>query len=106
MRLAKAMRQLAGDGPVPGPLARDERFEFRFKGPGSQGPPVQEKMMKIPPRPFGPDGRPVGPAAVQEKMIRIIPRPDQDRRIAELEERLEKLQDEVKSLKKDAPEKK
>ena len=39
-------------------------------------------------------------------MIRIIPRPDQDKRIAELEERLEKLQDEVKSLKKDAPERK
>ena len=34
------------------------------------------------------------------------PRPDQDRRFAELEERLEKLQDEVKSLKKDAPERK
>ncbi len=101
MRLAKAMRQLGGDGP----LAREERFEFRFSRPG-QGPPAQEKMMKIPQRPFGPDGRPVGPPGLQEKTIRIIPRPDQDRRIAELEERLEKLQDEVKTLKKDAPEKK
>ena len=36
----------------------------------------------------------------------MMPRPDQDKRIAELEERLEKLQDEVKSLKKDAPERK
>ena len=35
--------------------------------------------------------------------MRIIPRPDQDKRIAELEERLEKLQDEVKSLKKERP---
>ena len=78
MELAKAMRQLAGAGPIPGPFAHNERFEFRFGKPG-QGP------------------------FEQEKMIKMIPRPEQDRRIGELEEKLEKLQDEVKSLKKDAP---
>jgi len=81
MRLSKAMRQMAGAGMFPEPPGRNERFEFRFPRPG-QGPPEPEKM------------------------FRMIPRPDQDRRIAELEERLEKLQDEVKSLKKDAPERK
>ena len=41
MRLAKAMRQLAGRDRFrrfPDPLARTERFEFRFPRPG-QGPP-------------------------------------------------------------------
>jgi DNA repair exonuclease SbcCD ATPase subunit len=76
-RLAEAMRRqgLAG---APGPMARTDRFELRFGGPGA------------------------GPLE-QEKSIRIVPRADQDRRIAELEERLEKLQNEVKSLKKEAP---
>jgi hypothetical protein len=77
-RLAEAMRRQGRPGPMPGPMARGERFEFRFGAPGA--------------RPFE-----------QEQSTRIVPRSDQDRRIAELEERLGKLQDEVKSLKKEAP---
>jgi beta-lactamase regulating signal transducer with metallopeptidase domain len=79
-RLAEALRRQGRPGPMPGPMARGERFEFRFGGGPGERPPFE-----------------------QEKSIRIVPRPDQDKRIAELEERLEKLQDEVKSLKKDAP---
>jgi beta-lactamase regulating signal transducer with metallopeptidase domain len=67
----------APPGP-PGPMARGERFEFQF-------------------------GRPGPGARDEQKTIRIVPRAEQDKRIRELEERLEKLQDEVKSLKKDAP---
>jgi hypothetical protein len=73
-RLAEAMRRqgLAGGPPGPMPFPRPERFEFHFGGPGEQ-----------------------------EKSIKIVPRADQDRRIAELEERLQKLQDEVKAMRKD-----
>jgi bla regulator protein BlaR1 len=41
-----------------------------------------------------------GPEGMQ---LKFIPRPDQEKRMAELEERLEKLQDEVKTLKRDTP---
>jgi hypothetical protein len=77
-RLADAMRRLALAGAVPGPMARSERFEFRVDRQGA------------------------GPLE-QEKSIRIVPRADQEKRIAELEERLEKLLNEVKSLKKETP---
>jgi hypothetical protein len=80
-RLTEAIRRQASAGAGSGPMARaEQRFEFRFGGPGA-GPREQ----------------------AQEKSIRIVPRADQDKRIAELEERLEKLQNEVKSLRKDAP---
>jgi hypothetical protein len=77
-RLTDAIRRNASAGAAAGPMARTERFELRFGRPG-QGPPEQEQSN------------------------RIAPRPNQDRRIAELEERLEKLVDEVRSLKKEAP---
>ena len=77
MSLAKAMRQLAETGVDIRTLIRNERFEFRVTPPQ--------------------------PGASVRREFNFGARPDQEKRLAELEERLEKLQDEVKTLKKDAP---
>jgi beta-lactamase regulating signal transducer with metallopeptidase domain len=89
MQLAKATRELARSGEEPGPF-RGERFEFRINPP-------------MPARPGAPPAPPTPPLPPGAARMRIVPRPDQDKRIAELEERLEKLQDEVKALKQDEP---
>jgi beta-lactamase regulating signal transducer with metallopeptidase domain len=94
MQLAKAMRGLVERGEEPG-AARGERFEFRFS-PGGPQPPV-------PPVPPGAARLPIPPMPPAGARMRIVPRADQDKRIGELEERLERLQDEVKALKKDEP---
>jgi beta-lactamase regulating signal transducer with metallopeptidase domain len=73
-RLAEAMRRQAGPGAAH-PHPEPFALGFALPGPGPRSP---------------------------EPPMRLI-RPDQDRRIAELEERLEKLQNEVKALRKDEP---
>jgi beta-lactamase regulating signal transducer with metallopeptidase domain len=90
MRLSRAMRQDVEERVGRAPMARGERFEFRFGRPGGPPGPV-----------FGKPGEGGGLAGPEPMMRPILPRPDQERRIAELEERLEKLQNEVKGLKKE-----
>jgi hypothetical protein len=79
IRLNKAIKQLAEAGQAAGVVARARRYEVFVNQPGQD------------------------PFTFKPGMVRIVPRPDQERRMAELEERLEKLQEEVKMLKKDAP---
>jgi len=74
MRLNQAVKQMGGSQGPPGAVTRTERFEYR-----------------------------INPPALKGDVHLFVPRPDQDKRFAELEERLEKLQDEIKTLKKDAP---
>ena len=79
MRLAKAVKQAAEAQRTPeGKVgAGDRLYEFRYSRSG-QGP-------------------------VEYRVVKPFPRPEDENRIGELEEKLEKLQDEVKSLKKDSP---
>jgi len=79
--LDRAMKQMAGKEGGNRIITRNEHYEVRLN-PTHSAP---------------------GSVMAREGLLKIVPRPDQEKRFAELEERLEKLQDEVKSLKKDAP---
>jgi beta-lactamase regulating signal transducer with metallopeptidase domain len=94
-QLARAVRQLAERSARDRGVRGEQRFEFRF-GPQGEVHPL--------PKPPTPPALGVAPRA--QGRVMIVPRPDQEKRIRELEEKLDKLMDEVKSLKKDAPEKK
>jgi hypothetical protein len=91
-RFSQAIKQLAEREAKARTLGvlEAKRFEVRINKPGPNA------MFKFIPRPD------------QERRMAeleegIIPRPDQEKRMVELEERLEKLQDEVKTLKRDTP---
>jgi DNA repair exonuclease SbcCD ATPase subunit len=109
----------AGDGPETkverAELERlKEEVDARQKAVAEASKELARKMQELAKarRPGGPAGR-SGPVEFQFQLPKPVPgmfaadnvkmfvRPDQDRRIAELEEKLEKLQDEVKALKKE-----